>query len=230
MNSPVNFNDPTGHIPSCDPDDALCQQKQSAQTKNQNSGYLKRELTKKYRIKFEGDWKDFELRMVSEALRKMAAYIGGEKNLNTAFTSAAQSLDANATVITMERVARARINPNSTAPAAAGWCNGSTGHGCIKTAIQVADDTFSHTYQYGGSDYPRPTSFNLDERIQFTFAHEFTHVLADASPIAVNVYKSVWQGKEENMANEFAQSAISQGSLETQFSGWAVDYGFWNYP
>lgn len=237
MNSPINFNDPTGHTPSCDPDDAQCQQKQSAQTKNQNSGYLKRELTKKYRIKFEGDWKDPELRIVSEALRKMAAYVGGEKNLNDAFTSAAQSRDKNISVITLLHLSTYAMNPNTTSkngPSAAGWCE------CQDANIKFGDAVFSPLCHSGkgteapsGPLYTRPKGYGSYElSSQFTVAHEFVHVLADANPLSVAVYKQVWNGEEEDMANAVAEHVITEGAVSNGFSVFAATYngGLWNYP
>ncbi len=153
MNSPVNFNDPTGHVPSCDPDDIQCQQKQKSKTGNQNADYIKRGLMKKYNIKFDGDWASSELGIVSEALRKMAAYVGGEKNLNTAFTLAAQSWDKNATAITLLRVSTYSINPNTTdsnGPSAAGWCN------CAGATISFGGAVFDSDYHKGSNRTERP--------------------------------------------------------------------------
>ncbi len=57
--------------------------------------------------------------------------------------------------------------------------------------------------------YTRLSAFNLDQRIQFTFAHELSHVLTDANPELLAVYKATVGGTEENMVNEIAEHAIS---------------------
>ena len=224
VNNPLRYTDPTGRKPCADPGE-YCEDEKTT---------IRRSIESKYKVKVKGKWSADELLNLRIALGKTASYVGGVDNLNSAFISAAQKWVKGSTSINIERIAQSRWNPSSTKPSAAAWCGGNEDGACSKNSLLLADDAFSSCYQNNGAgcgrgpDYRRPASFSLSEKIQFTIAHELTHVLADANGASVQDYRSQGLGEEEDMANELAAHIISGGTISTSFSTQAA--GYWNTP
>lgn len=161
-------------------------------------------------------------------LGKAATALGGVDILNKTILKTAQKYDTNAIYITYQRVARdgyLQNNPNS---AAAAWCGGNK-RDCSPNTVVISDKTFSACYQTnscppGQSNpaYARPNNWSVDQGSQFTMAHELGHVLHEASPGALDTYKSLWgkPGKDgkEDFANDIARDIITPG--DSQFGNW----------
>ncbi len=229
-NNSINFNDPSGHKPSCSDDTFVNGKCLDA------VGYLKYELQQTYKIKLRGTWKVDEITNLSEALERTATYVGGVDKLNAYFLRAVRQHDANATGIFIERVAAQRPYGKSVAV----WCGGNTQNGCAKNTIIFGDDLFTMQYQdgkslgagRGGAAYPRPSTWSYDQKFQFSMAHEFGHIITDANPNSFTQYlldnsdPSKTDGaKYEAMANEIALQVISGGNSFSDFSNPAV----WGY-